>query len=82
MFQKLIHRGLGFKIKRINIVQFDNSIRIDKKEISKDKPPYIVAEAGVSHFGSLKKALKLCDLAKESGADSVKFQIFNVDKFH
>jgi N,N'-diacetyllegionaminate synthase len=61
-------------------VQFDNSIRIDKNEISKDKPPYIIAEAGVSHFGSIEKALRLCDLAKASGADSVKFQIFNVDK--
>ena len=61
-------------------MKFDELIEIDGIEISRNSSPYIIAEAGVSHFGSLEKALKLCDLAKGSGADSVKFQIFNVDK--
>ena len=34
----------------------------------------IIAEAGVNHNGDLKTALKLCDVAKECGADVVKFQ--------
>ena len=37
----------------------------------------IIAEAGINHNGSLKKALKMVDIAKQSGADSIKFQIFN-----
>ena len=37
----------------------------------------IIAEAGVNHNGSLSIAKELVDAAKLSGADIVKFQIFN-----
>ena len=33
-------------------------------------------EAGINHNGSISKAKKLIDIAKKSGADYVKFQIF------
>ena len=36
-----------------------------------------IAEAGVNHNGSLKKACKLIDIAAYSGADFVKFQHTN-----
>ena len=36
----------------------------------------IIAEAGVNHNGSLEMAKRLCEIAKESGADFVKFQTF------
>lgn len=39
--------------------------------------PIIIAEAGVNHDGKLSKALKLINFAKKSGADYVKFQLFN-----
>jgi sialic acid synthase SpsE len=39
--------------------------------------PYIIAEAGTNHNGSVDVALKLVDLAKNAGANSVKFQIIN-----
>ena len=35
----------------------------------------IIAEAGINHNGSIKRAFKLIDAAKYSGADIVKFQI-------
>lgn len=37
---------------------------------------FIIAEAGVNHNGNFETALKLCDAAKSSMADAVKFQLF------
>ena len=36
----------------------------------------IIAEAGVNHNGNIKLAKKLVDIAKNAGADYVKFQSF------
>lgn len=38
--------------------------------------PYVIAEIGVNHDGSIDKAKKLIEVAKNSGADAVKFQTF------
>lgn len=38
---------------------------------------HIIAEAGTNHNGQLLKAKNLAQIAKEAGADSVKFQIIN-----
>ena len=40
----------------------------------------VIAEAGVNHNGDIKKAYKLIDIAKNSGADIVKFQLFKAEK--
>lgn len=40
----------------------------------------IIAEAGVNHNGSIKLAKKLIDVAKDCGADAVKFQTFTAEK--
>jgi len=37
---------------------------------------FIIAEAGVNHNGSIKAAKRLIEIAKDSGADAVKFQTF------
>lgn len=41
---------------------------------------FIIAEAGVNHNGSLTLAKKLIDIAKEAGADAVKFQTFQTEE--
>ena len=41
--------------------------------------PYIIAEVGVNHEGSMKLAKCLVDEAKEGGADAVKFQSYKAE---
>ena len=45
----------------------------------KNKKIFIIAEAGVNHNGSIKKAKKLVDIAKDAGADAVKFQTWKTE---
>ena len=44
------------------------------------KKVIVIAEVGVNHNGSLKKAKKLIETAKKCGADFVKFQYFCAEK--
>ena len=41
--------------------------------------PYIIAEAGVSHEGSMDLAKRLIDEAKEGGAQAIKFQTYKAE---
>lgn len=41
--------------------------------------PYIIAEAGVNHEGSMEIAKRLIDEAKEGGADAIKFQSYKAE---
>lgn len=50
------------------------TINIGDRTIGDGYPTYIIAEIGVNHNGILALALKLIDIAAESGADAVKFQ--------
>ena len=45
-----------------------------------EKMPLVIAEIGTSHEGSVEKAKALVDLAKDSGADAVKFQWVYADE--
>jgi N-acetylneuraminate synthase len=51
-------------------------IHLGATEVTSTSPPYIIAEIGVNHEGSLDRARRLIDLAKEGGAHAAKFQSY------
>lgn len=55
------------------------TIKLGSRVVSSQTPPYIIAEIGVNHEGSLETAKTLIDLAKKSGADAAKFQSYKAD---
>ena len=53
-----------------------NKISINDFVIDAESPPFIIAEAGLNHNGKIENALEMIKLAKNSGADAIKFQTF------
>lgn len=53
---------------------------IGDRAIGEQSPPYVIAEIGVNHGGSVEVARKLIDLAHEGGADAAKFQTYKADR--
>ena len=45
-------------------------------KINKNSEPFIIAEAGINHNGNIGKALEMIHVAKNAGADAIKFQAF------
>ena len=56
-------------------------ITIDNKKIGDSCLTYFIADIAANHDGDLERAKLLCKLAKESGADAVKFQHHNCKKY-
>lgn len=54
-------------------------VRILDRAVGEGYPCFIIAEAGVNHNGSLQMAKRLIDVAKDAGADAVKFQTFSAE---
>ena len=63
------------------MINVKNSFKINGKTIGPDEPPYCIAEVGINHNGSLKLAKEMIEVAKDSGADAVKFQTFKAEEF-
>ena len=51
------------------------TFKISNYLISDHHPPFIIAEIGQSHNGSIEKVFKFIDQVKENGGDAVKFQL-------
>ena len=55
-------------------------VKIGDRLVGRGQPCFIIAEAGVNHNGDINMAKKLIDVAKEAGADAVKFQTFKAEE--
>ena len=51
-------------------------IKVGSRWVGAGEPCYVIAEAGSNHNGNLGQALAMIDVAREAGADAVKFQGF------
>lgn len=61
------------------MLQFNKNIKIGNRMIGPDHPTYFIAEIGGNFDGSIDKAKRLIDAAKEAGADCAKFQTFTAE---
>ena len=57
----------------------DLQVNLGSRIVTRNSFPYIIAEIGVNHEGSMDQARRLIDLAKEGGADAAKFQSYKAD---
>jgi len=55
-------------------------IKFGNRVIGEGEPLYFIADVGANHDGSIDRAYRLIELAKESGADAAKFQNFIAPK--
>ena len=56
------------------------AIRIGNHLIARERPTFVIAEAGVNHNGSFDTALCMVDVAARAGADAIKFQVFRASR--
>ncbi len=54
-------------------------MKIGNREISKNRPPFIVAEISANHNNNFNRTMKLIDEAQNAGADAVKIQTYTPD---
>lgn len=56
-----------------------SSVTLGSVTISDGSRPYVIAEIGVNHEGSMETAKRLIELAKDGGADAAKFQTYKAE---
>lgn len=57
-------------------------VKVGTRWVGAGEPALIIAEAGSNHDGKLDQAKALVDVAAESGADVVKFQLFAAEELY
>lgn len=55
-------------------------VTLGSRTVDAGERPYVIAEIGVNHEGSMDLARRMIEQAQEAGADAVKFQTYKADK--
>lgn len=55
------------------------TLNISGRTIGKGHAPYVICELSANHNGSLNQALKMIDVAADTGADAIKIQTYKPD---
>ena len=58
------------------------TIQVKDRTIGEGHPCFIIAEAGSNHDRKLEQAFRLIDIAKDAGADAVKFQTYSAESLY
>lgn len=58
---------------------FEPEISIADRKVGPLHPPYIICELSANHNGSLERAIKMIEVAAETGADAIKVQTYTAD---
>lgn len=57
-------------------------VRIGKESVGKQEPAFVIAEVGSNHDQKIGQAKRLIDIADETGADAVKFQLYKAEDLY
>ncbi len=57
------------------------TVQIGDFTIENEGQPFIIAEVGINHNGDVERAFEMIRVAKQCGADAVKFQTFKAEEF-
>ena len=60
----------------------NQTIAIQSRTVGDGHPVFVIAEAGSNHDQKLARAKELIDVAVQSGADAVKFQLFKAESLY
>ena len=61
---------------------FQKEFKIGRTKVGGNNPVFIVAEIGINFNGKYENAIRLIDVAAESGCSAVKFQFFSAKKMY
>lgn len=63
-------------------MRMNTLIKIGDQIVGAPHPVFVIAEAGVNHNGDLEMGKRLIEVAKDAGADAVKFQTFITEELN